>query len=218
MYLGALCSGILESLAEVEKAAVAALSVPHHQRRLGAAIRRALRLHGRKPDDPENPPCSPAKKQALQQTWMEMLSATNIASQNGKIELPLMVAYISSEEYTGEDGMSSLGLLVMPKGQDSVWCCLCAEVLPVADEVRVSHSVWQIMERYGNAQQSMMPSAYCCPMQGGFKMGLRQMGCGPHYLHRHFTTDPVSALCKSRRPTCSCSASAATQPPPQRLC
>lgn len=86
MYLGALCSGILESLADVEKAALTALSAPHHQGRVWPAIQRALHIRSKKVDDPEDPssPCSPAKKQALQQTWMEMLSATSAAFQNGE--------------------------------------------------------------------------------------------------------------------------------------
>ncbi len=86
MYLGALCSGILESLADVEKAALAALRAPHHRGRAWPAIQRALHIRSKKVDDPEDPssPCSPAKKQALQQTWMEMLSATSAAFQNGE--------------------------------------------------------------------------------------------------------------------------------------
>jgi len=85
MYLGVLCSGILESLADVEKAAVAALSAPHHQKRVWPAIKRALHISSKKVDDPEDPSgtCSARKKQALHQTWLDMLSATNTAFQNG---------------------------------------------------------------------------------------------------------------------------------------
>ena len=90
MYLGVLCSGILESLADVEKAAVAALSAPHHQKRVWTAIKRALHISSNKVDDPEDPSgtCSARKKQALHQTWLDMLSATNTAFQNGTDYLP----------------------------------------------------------------------------------------------------------------------------------
>ena len=86
MYLGALCSGILESLADVERAALAALSAPDHQSGAWMAVRRALHIRSNKVDDPEDPssPSSPARKQALQQTWMEMLSATSAAFQKGE--------------------------------------------------------------------------------------------------------------------------------------
>ena len=86
MYLGALCSGILESLADVEKAALTALSAPQHQGRVGPAIRRALHIRSKKVDDPEDPssPRNQSRKQVLQQTWMEMLSATSAAFQNGE--------------------------------------------------------------------------------------------------------------------------------------
>ena len=84
MYLGALCSGILEALADVEKAAVGALSTPRHRGKARQALRRLLRLPSKKAGDPEDAPeaCSAAKKQAMQQTWMDMLSATNATCQN----------------------------------------------------------------------------------------------------------------------------------------
>ena len=86
MYLGALCSGILESLADVEKAAMAALSAPP-KRRVWPAIRRLLRLRNRKKvEDPEEPSTarSSEKKKVLQKTWLDMLSATNDAFQKGE--------------------------------------------------------------------------------------------------------------------------------------
>ena len=63
MYLGALCSGILESLADVEKAALTALSAPHHQGRVWPAIRRALHIRSKKVDDPEDPSSPPQRGQ-----------------------------------------------------------------------------------------------------------------------------------------------------------
>ncbi len=59
---------------------------PHHQGRAWPAVRRALHIRSNKVDDPEDPssPSSPARKQALQQTWMEMLSATSAAFQKGE--------------------------------------------------------------------------------------------------------------------------------------
>ena len=83
MYLGALCSSILEALADVEKAAVAALSTPRHQGGVRLALRWLLRMPSRKAGDPEDAPqaCSTAKKQAMQQMWVDMLSATNATFQ-----------------------------------------------------------------------------------------------------------------------------------------
>lgn len=86
MYMGALCSGILESLADVEKAAVAALSVPP-RKRVWPAFHRLLRLRNRKKvEDPEEPSTarSSEKKKVLQKTWLDMLSATNAAFQKGE--------------------------------------------------------------------------------------------------------------------------------------
>lgn len=86
MYMGALCSGILESLADVEKAAMAALSAPP-QRKVWPAIHRLLRLQNRKKvEDPEEPSTarSSEKKKVLQKTWLDMLSATNDAFQKGE--------------------------------------------------------------------------------------------------------------------------------------
>ena len=99
LYLGALCSGILESLADVEKAALAALSAPRHPGGAWPAVRRALHIRSQRVDDPEDPsgPRSPARKQALQQTWMEMLSATSAAFQKQGTRLD------------GSDGVMPLG-------------------------------------------------------------------------------------------------------------
>ena len=86
MYMGALCSGILESLADVEKAAVTALSVPP-KKRVWPAFQRSLRLRIRKKvEDPEEPSAarSSEKKKTLQRTWLDMLSATNDAFQKGE--------------------------------------------------------------------------------------------------------------------------------------
>lgn len=86
MYLGALCSGILESLADVEKAAMAVLGAPP-KKRVWPAIHRLLRLRNKKKvEDPEEPSTvrSSEKKKALQKTWLDMLSATNDAFQEGE--------------------------------------------------------------------------------------------------------------------------------------
>ena len=86
MYMGALCSGILESLADVEKAAMAALSGPP-KKRVWPAIHRLLRPGNRKKvEDPEEPStaCSSEKKKVLQKTWLDMLSATNDDFQKGE--------------------------------------------------------------------------------------------------------------------------------------
>lgn len=110
MYLGALCSGILESLADVERAALTALSAPHRQTGAWPAIQRALHLRSQKVDDPEDPsgPRSPAKKQALRQTWMEMLSATSAAFQNGADCPPsLLLFHHCAKDVSAQHGLQA---------------------------------------------------------------------------------------------------------------